>query len=108
MGLTKEEYLLKQKFEAIACGRQCDSCGKHDTEVDPCEPDETILWGRFVNDARMQLEVRLKKDGATCYYCIRIWDVCYKLKYPALGEWKKAKIKDSRELRLSYRPEINS
>ena len=108
----KTEYTWEQKFAAKRCGRECDSCGKFDTDPDRVEPSRKMAWGRIVVDrvalaamsASMALlaasnaleddDTPLKTDGSTCWYCFRVWNTCFSVTYRTLGGWKAAKVQN--------------
>ena len=83
------------KWGASTTGRKCDACGKTDTEADPVEPQHTRLWGRYVRDTSITSHVALKTDGSTCWYDIRVHDVCYREQYN-LTQWKAERTKDGK------------
>ena len=94
--MSTQEYTLLQKLMAACCGRQCDDCGKYDTEIDPARPDHTRLWASFVPDltAPPGTIIKLEKEGSTCWWCFRVHNVCYAVAYPLLSDWKKEVVKD--------------
>ena len=81
------------KFMARSTARNCDSCGKGDSSADPCQPDKSRLWARYVADTTAETTaiVLLKTDGGTCWYCFRTWHGAYMGKYKSFADWKKAK-----------------
>ena len=86
---------MHQRLTATSFGRHCDVCGKFDTDTDPARPDHTRAWARVVPDCfNRDGTLKLKKDGSTCWWCFRVHNICYALKYPHLGDWKKEVVKD--------------
>lgn len=75
----KSELTWCQKYTAKQTGRTCDHCGQADSSPDPVDPKVTRVWARHCCED--QILVILKTEGSTCWYCFRVWSVCYSQKW---------------------------
>jgi hypothetical protein len=81
-----KKITLADKFNAKRSGLLCGICGKKDTDPDRVSPNCPMLWGYYkLEKGSMMVYVT---DGATCWYCMRIWHARFQVEYPKLADYK--------------------
>ena len=74
----KGRYTIAQKFAARTTGKVCTCCGRRDDSPDPITPAKHILWATYTDENKGKSDVvLLVTEGATCWYCYRVWNVRY-------------------------------
>ena len=74
----KGRYTIAQKFAARTTGKVCTCCGQRDGSPDPITPAKHILWATYTDENKGKSDVvLLVTEGATCWYCYRVWNVRY-------------------------------
>ena len=74
----KGRYTIAQKFAARTTGKVCTCCGRGDDPPDPITPAKHILWAMYIDENKGKcVDILLVTEGATCWYCYRVWNVRY-------------------------------
>lgn len=74
----KTVYTFAQKMAAKLSGRECGACNAKDRDPDPIVPKLTRLWGGYKKTKQVSADdPLLETEGATCWYCVRVWNAMY-------------------------------
>jgi hypothetical protein len=83
---------LKDRYAAKRAGAGCTICGCKDTDADRVEPTEKMLWGYYTTSCNIELIVQTQ--GATCWYCLRVWNVRFMQQFKKVSDYKNAVTQD--------------
>ena len=89
---AKKSITLAMKREAFCSGRACTACAKTDQSQDPVSPAHHRLWAYYKirkNGTVELVVVMYETEGATCWYCYRVWFIRYS-DLMTLKEYKEA------------------
>ena len=95
----RKAWTLAQRFAAKCSGKWCAVCGKSDRSQDPCQPENVLLWAKYEIDQEasnvvFQDEAILKTSLTDCWYCFRVWNACYMVRFPKFSTYRAALLTD--------------